>query len=416
MTMSANLRCRACGAAIDTVFVDLGMSPISNALIPQADADAPVRLYPLKAYVCEKCKLVQLPGLQRPDELFTDDYVYFSSYSESWQRHAERFADAMVERLSLGPENSVVEIGSNDGYLLQFFKARGIGVLGVEPSKSVADMAERVRGIPCLQAFFGRATATRMITAQYKKADLLVATNVLAHVPDINDFVAGFKILLHPDGVASFEFPHLLNLMNDTQFDTIYHEHYSYLSFLATESVLERNGLTVFDVEEIPTHGGSLRVFAGHTGSRHQLTERVTRLRDKEAKAGMHEMDVYRDFGPKVVAQKCEILRFLIECHGAGKSVAGYGAPAKATTLLNYCGVGAEFLPFTVDRGPAKQGRIIPGTGIRICDPQEIFVRKPDYVLIFPWNLREEISEQMAAIRQWGGKFVVFSPKVEVFQ
>ncbi|MSP96935.1 MAG: methyltransferase domain-containing protein [Betaproteobacteria bacterium] len=414
--MLASLRCRSCGANIDTVFVDLGMSPISNALIPEAESDAPVRLYPLTVYVCQQCKLVQLPGLQRPDELFTDDYVYFSSYSESWQRHAERYTEAMIKRLSLGERDNVVEIGSNDGYLLQFFKARGIGVLGVEPSKSVADMAERVRGIPCLQAFFGRATATRMITAQYKKANLLVATNVLAHVPDINDFVSGFKILLDAEGVATYEFPHLLNLINDTQFDTIYHEHYSYLSFLAVESVLKRNGLAVIDVEEIPTHGGSLRVFAAHAGSRHAVTENVARLRAKETAAGLHAMDIYRAFGKKVVAQKCAILRFFLKCHEEGKTVAGYGAPAKATTLLNYCGIGAEFLPYTVDRGPAKQGRIIPGTGIRIRDPQEIFVHKPDYVVIFPWNLREEISAQMAGIRDWGGRFVVLSPKVEVFQ
>jgi len=412
--MPAELLCRSCRAPLDTLFADLRMSPISNNLRPASAASAPVTLYPLQAWVCSACKLVQLQGLQQPDELFTDDYVYFSSYSDSWLKHAERYAMAMTERFGLGANSRVVEVASNDGYLLQYFKARGIGVLGVEPARSVADVAERERGIPSVRAFFSRNTAARML-ADSGQADLMAANNVLAHVPDINDFVAGFRALLADNGVATFEFPHLLNLIADVQFDTIYHEHYSYLSFLAVESVLARNGLRAFDVEELPTHGGSLRVYAAHGASAHADSPRVAAMRAKESHAGLDRMAVYRDFGRKMADRKCEILRFLIDCREQGKTVAGYGAPAKATTLLNYCGIGPELLAYTVDRSPSKQGRIIPGVGVPVHAPERILAQRPDILLIFPWNLREEIQAQMSGIREWGGHFAVLSPKVEVF-
>jgi len=399
--------CRSCGAPLRHVFVDLGAQPLANSYLEPADLRRPEPFYPLCVFVCGECFLVQLPEEERPEAIFSD-YAYFSSFSESWLRHARVYAEAMIERFGLGPEHRVIEVASNDGYLLRWFKDRGIPVLGIEPARNVAEEAEAA-GIPTLVHFFGTLTA-RELEGQ---ADLLVGNNVLAHVPDLNDFVAGLKIALAPEGVLTMEFPHLLRLMDEDQFDTIYHEHYSYFSLLAVQKVFAAHGLTLFDVQELSTHGGSLRIFACHDGEK-PVSERVSDLLAREKIAGLGSLDAYRSFSERVQRVKRGLLRFLIQAKEEGKSVAGYGAPAKGNTLLNYCGVRTDLLDYTVDLSPHKQGRYLPGTRIPIFPPDHIRETRPDYVLILPWNLKEEIMEQMADVRSWGGKFVVAIPKVRV--
>ncbi len=403
--------CRSCGTPLEHVFADLGLSPISNAFQRPQDLDRPEAFYPLRAYVCGECRLVQLQDFHQADDLFTADYAYFSSYSTSWLKHAETYAGRMVERFGLGAGSLVVELASNDGYLLQYFKARGVPVLGVEPSANVAAVAEKERGIPTLVKFFGVETAKAMRAAG-QAADLMAANNVLAHVPDINDFVGGVRVLLKETGAITFEFPHLLQMIRQNQFDTIYHEHYSYLSLLAVERALANNDLAVFDVEELPTHGGSLRVYAAPKGHRFPVSPSVEAVRRAEAEDGLTGLDVYRRFHSRVMRTKRSLLRFLIEAKEAGKSIVGYGAPAKGNTLLNYCGIGTDLIDYTVDRSPHKQGLYLPGSRIPIMAPEHILATKPDIVLILPWNLKDEVVEQMAAVRHWGGRFVVPIPEV----
>ena len=400
-------RCRFCAAPLHRSFVDLGRSPLANSLLAAADLGRMEPFYPLHAYVCDDCLLVQLEAQESPENIFSD-YLYFSSYSETWLRHCRDYAHEMAARYRLGADALVVEVASNDGYLLQFFRERGIKVLGVEPAANVAEVA-RGRGIATETAFFGVATARRLAAAG-RQADLSVANNVLAHVPDLNDFVAGFKILLKPAGIATFEFPHLLRLIEEGQFDTIYHEHFSYFSLLAIDRIFAQRGLRVFDVEELPTHGGSLRVFATHAERAPRRGPGFDRVIAAERAAALDRPAGYGDFAAAVVEVKCRLLEFLIGLRRAGKSVAGYGAPAKGNTLLNYCGIGPELLPYTVDLSPHKQGRYLPGVQIPIHPPQRIFETKPDYVLILPWNLKDEIRRQMAAIGDWGGRFAVAIP------
>ncbi|CAO3383401.1 methyltransferase domain-containing protein [Azospirillum argentinense] len=404
--------CRFCGTPLTETFVDLGVSPLANSFLKPEKLQAMEPFYPLHVYVCSGCFLVQLEEFESPEHIFSD-YLYFSSFSQGWLDHANAYATKMVDRLGLDERSLVVEIASNDGYLLQYFKQCGVPVLGVEPAANVAKVAVE-KGIPSDVAFFGVETAERL-KAEGKTADLMAANNVLAHVPDINDFVAGFKVLLKPTGTITFEFPHLQRLIAENQFDTVYHEHFSYLSLLAVEKVFARHGLAVFDVEQLPTHGGSLRLFVRHAeDASRPVTAAVEAIRAGEAAAGLHDIATYRSFGRTVEITKREVLRFLIDAHAAGKTVVGYGAPAKGNTLLNYLGVGPEFVAFTVDRSPHKQGLCLPGTRIPIKAPDAILEAKPDYVLILPWNLKDEIMTQMAEIRSWGGKFVVPIPTVQV--
>jgi SAM-dependent methyltransferase len=409
-----DLGCRFCGASLSHVFVDLGASPLANSYLEPEDLGRAEPFYPLCVYVCDQCFLVQLPEEERAEAIFSD-YAYFSSYSESWLRHAATYAQAMVERFGLGPGHQVVEIASNDGYLLRWFKERGIPVLGIEPARNVAAAAEEA-GIPTLVKFFGEATA-RELAAAGMRADLLVGNNVLAHVPDLNDFVAGLKILLAPSGVLTMEFPHLLRLMEEDQFDTIYHEHYSYFSFTTVRKVFAAHGLTLFDVEELPTHGGSLRIYARHDDDLAKvIDEQVGDLLAREEAAGLERLETYSSFGEQVQRVKRGLLQFLIRTKEEGRSVAAYGAPAKGNTLLNYCGIRTDFLDYTVDRSPHKQGRYLPGTRIPIHAPDRLRETRPDYVLILPWNLKEEIVEQMADVRSWGGRFVVAIPEVRILE
>jgi SAM-dependent methyltransferase len=402
--------CRSCGTPLRHSFIDLGVQPPANYYVRPDDAGNAERFYPLHAYVCESCLLVQLEAFQTPDELF-GDYAYFSSYSESWVRHAEQYAEAMIPRLGLGPGSRVIEIASNDGYLLQHFKNRGVPVLGVEPAANVAAVAE-TKGIPSLVRFFGVETA-RAMRAAGQTADLLLGNNVLAHVPDLNDFVAGMAIVLKAEGTLTMEFPHLLQLVANVQFDTIYHEHFSYFSLHTVERVFARHGLELFDVEELPTHGGSLRIFGRHRG-RGPIGTAVASVKAKERAAGLDRLDGYKGFAATVARTKRALLSFLIAAKADGKTVVGYGAPAKGNTLLNYCGVRGDFLDYTVDASPHKQGLLLPGTRIPIFAPERIFQTRPDYVLILPWNLADEITRQMAGIRAWGGRFVVPVPEARV--
>jgi SAM-dependent methyltransferase len=404
--------CRFCAAPLTVTFADLGMSPPSNAYLKPEQLNQMERFYPLHAYVCGQCKLVQLEEFESPAEIFTE-YAYFSSFSDSWLKHAERYVGAMVERFGFGGSSQVVEIASNDGYLLQYFKQRGVPVLGVEPAANVAKVALEQRGVPSRVEFFGRGTAQRMV-ADGIRADLLLGNNVLAHVPDINDFVGGMPVLLKPDGIVTMEFPHLLRLIERNQFDTIYHEHFSYLSFLTVEQVFAKAGLRLFDVEELPTHGGSIRIYACHAGSGRPTEPRVERMRQLERDGGLEAMDVYAAFEQRVRAIKRDVLDFLIHAKRDGKSVAAYGAAAKGMTLLNYCGVRADMVDYVVDKNPYKQGRFTPGTHVPIHGPDRLAQTRPDYVMILPWNLRDEVAEQMRSIRDWGGRFVVAIPNLEV--
>lgn len=404
--------CRFCAAPLTLSFADLGMSPPSNSYLKVEDLNRMERFYPLHAWVCEKCFLVQLEEFETPEQIFSD-YAYFSSYSDTWLAHARAYAHAMKKRLGLASASFVVEIASNDGYLLQYFVEQGIPVLGIEPAANVAAVAEK-KGVPTLVKFFGTKTATDLASAG-RKADLILGNNVLAHVPDLNDFVRGMTVLLKPGGVATMEFPHLLRLMQESQFDTIYHEHFSYLSFLVAEHVFAAHGLTLFDVDEIPTHGGSLRIYARHAANAAlPVSNKVVELRNRERAAGLERADTYRAFADQVRSAKRSLLKFLIGAKEVGKRVVGYGAPAKGNTLLNYCGVRADLLAYTVDRSPHKQGRFLPGVHIPIHAPERILRDKPDYVLILPWNLQDEVVAQMGAIHAWGGRFVVPIPETRV--
>jgi 2-polyprenyl-3-methyl-5-hydroxy-6-metoxy-1,4-benzoquinol methylase len=401
--------CRFCGAPVEAVFADLGMSPLANSYLPPEQANGMEPFYPLRALVCGKCFLVQLEEFETPERIFSD-YAYFSSYSSSWLEHSRRYAEQMVQRLGLDVASHVVEIASNDGYLLQFFHDRQIPVLGIEPAANVAKVALQ-KGIPTLVEFFGRETASSL--AAESAADLLLGNNVLAHVPDLNDFVAGMKILLKPGGVITMEFPHLMRLIEDNQWDTIYHEHFSYFSFLTVGRVFEAHGLRLFDVEELPTHGGSLRIYGAHADDPQKSESEAAReLREREREAGYEDLDIYLGYGRRVEADKRQILSFLIDLKSQGLSVVGYGAPAKGNTLLNYCGVGRDFIDYTCDLNPHKQGHFLPGSHIPIRSPEAIHEDRPDVVLILPWNLKEEIVGQLAFIREWGGRFAARTPEL----
>jgi SAM-dependent methyltransferase len=404
--------CRFCGCALTEIMVDLGMSPLCESYLTIDQLDQMEPFYPLRVTVCSQCLLAQLPAYVPVEDIFRE-YAYFSSYSSSWVEHARRYAEGMIERLRLGPESLVLELASNDGYLLQHFVARGVPVLGVEPAVNVAQAAER-RGVPTLTEFFGTELAATLV-ANGRQADLITANNVLAQVPDLNDFVAGIKLALKPDGVATVEVPHLKRLIEENQFDTIYHEHFSYFSLLTSMRIFEGHGLTVFDVEELPTHGGSLRLYVGHEGlAERAVGGRVAEVLAAERAAGMEDMAYYSSFGHRVEDTKHALLELLIAARREGRSVVGYGAPGKGNTLLNFCGIRTDLLAYTVDRNPYKQGRFLPGTHIPIHHPDRIAETRPDYVLILPWNLRSEIVEQLAYIHEWGARFIVPIPRPEV--
>lgn len=412
LKLPSNNCCRFCGAILTQTFVDLGMSPLCESYLNEEQLNQMEPFYPLRVYVCGQCFLVQLEEFVSPEHIFTE-YAYFSSYADSWLAHAKAYTDLMVERFQLGQGNLVVEVASNDGYLLQYFVQKGIPALGIEPARNVAKVAVE-KGVPTLVEFFGVDCAKQLI-AQGKQADLLLGNNVLAQVPDLNDFVAGLKILLKPQGVITIEFPHLMRLVAENQFDTIYHEHFSYFSFITAEKIFATHGLTLFDVDELSTHGGSLRIYARHKDDTSKpISSRVIELRKCELEAGLTGMDYYTAFGEQVKETKRKLLEFLIQARRAGRSVVGYGAPGKGNTLLNYCGIRTDFLEYTVDRNPYKQGKFLPGTHIPIFHPDRIRETHPDYMLILPWNFQNEIIQQMAFIRDWGGQFVIPIPEVKI--
>lgn len=413
MTADSSARCRFCDSHLEHTFVDLGMSPLCQTQIAPAQLNHMEPFFPLHVHVCGNCLLVQLQQYVAPDIIFGADYPYYSSYSESWVRHAGTYVEHMVQDHGIGAGSFVVEVASNDGYLLQHFVRRGIRCLGIEPAQGVGDAA-RGKGVPTLTRFFGTQTAAAVRESE-GAADLILGNNVLAHVPDLRDFLRGVKHLLAPTGIATFEFPHLVRLIEENQFDTIYHEHFSYFSFTVVHRIFAALGMRIFDVAELPTHGGSLRIYASHADSTgHPETTRVAGLLSREAAAGYADLATYADFGKRVEKTKRRLLEFLIRARDEGRQVVGYGAPGKGNTLLNYCGIRTDFLDYTVDRNPHKQGTYTPGTRIPIHDPSRIFETKPDYVLILPWNLAKEISRDMQGIREWGGKFVVPIPTVTV--
>jgi SAM-dependent methyltransferase len=407
------LACRLCGADLQHTFADLGVSPLANSYLSVEDILQPEPFYPLRVYVCDACFLVQLPVFEPPERIF-GDYAYFSSYSDSWLDHCRRYADDTTERFGLDRSSRVIEVASNDGYLLQFFQMRGISVRGIEPARNVAE-ASIARGIPTITDFFGSELA-QQLAAEGEAADLLIGNNVLAHVPDPHDFVEGLKILLAPDGLITMEFPHLLRLIDETQFDTIYHEHFSYFSLLTAERLFREHELTLFDVEELPTHGGSLRIYARHAAKAGEPTERLSRLRVREEDEGLARLNTYLEFDETVRAAKRALLSFLIDAKQQRKSVVAYGAAAKGVTLLNYCGVRTDFVDYVVDRSPHKQGRYLPGVHIPIHAPDRVAETRPDYLLILPWNIRDEIVEQMSHVREFGCRFVVPVPQVEILE
>ncbi len=406
--------CRFCGHPLHHPFVDLGMSPLCQKHVTPERLNHMEPFYPLHTWVCSSCFLVQLEEYVAPPDLF-EDYQYFSSFSDSWVEHAKRYCDVAIQRFEIGPRSTVMEIASNDGYLLQHLVQRGIPCRGIEPAANVAQAAVS-RGIPTTTAFFGHRTAKDLV-AKYGRADLLIGNNVLAHVPDLNDFVKGLRELLASDGAATLEFPHLQRLIEGNQFDTIYHEHFSYFSFSTVVKIFQSHGLTIFDVEELPTHGGSLRTFAKLAENAATTVEAsVERLLEREDRLGYLDLKTYSAFADKVRETKRKLLEFLIDVKRDGKTVVGYGAPGKGNTLLNYCGIRSDFLDYTVDRSPHKQGNFTPGTRIPIHPPEMIEVTKPDYVLILPWNLKDEIVEQMAHVGNWGGRFVVPIPELRVLE
>lgn len=406
-------RCRFCEEPLKHTFVDLGMQPLCESFVGLDQLNKMEPFYPLYTYVCSNCFLVQLEEYVAPEEIFSE-YAYFSSYSEYWLRHAKNYVSMIIEKLGLNANSKVVEIASNDGYLLQYFVEKGIPVLGVEPAANVAKAAIK-RGVPTVVEFFG-LNSVRKLVNEKGKADLLIGNNVLAQVPNLNEFVKSLKIMLKPSGVITMEFPHLAKLMEGNQFDTIYHEHFSYFSFSTVEKLFKTHGLIIFDVEELPTHGGSLRIYARHVeNSNLPVGSRVTKLRTIEKTEGLTELNTYFLFAEKVKETKRGLLDFLIRVKRTGKSVVGYGAPGKGNTLLNYCGIGPDFLDYTVDRNPYKQGKFLPGTHIPILNPSKIKETKPDFVLVLPWNLKGEIMKQLAYIGEWGGQFAVPIPRVIVY-
>jgi SAM-dependent methyltransferase len=407
------MKCRHCQAELTLPFIDLGTAPPSNAYLTTDQLSAPEKWYPLRVFTCTACWLVQTEDYAHHAELFSSDYAYFSSFSASWLSHSEAYVAQMTERFRLDASSHVVEVAANDGYLLQYVKARGIPCLGIEPTASTAHAA-RAKGIDVREEFFGVELA-RTLVASGLAADLTAANNVLAHVPDINDFVAGFAHLLKPQGVATFEFPHLMRLVAECQFDTIYHEHFSYLSLTAVSRIFERNGLSVFDVEQLPTHGGSLRVYAQRLDlGKHECSPRVPALLEREQAAGVATKPYYEGFQLRANRIKDDLLRFLIDCRRDGKTVLAYGAAAKGNTLLNYAGVRADLLPCAVDLNPAKQGKFMPGSRIPIVARRELEASRPDFVFILPWNLKSEVMNQLDFIRRWGGRFVTAVPALEI--
>ena len=410
---TATKPCRFCGAALRRTFVDLGMSPLCETYPSASDLNRGEIYYPLHVYVCERCFLVQLEQYESAENIFSD-YPYFSSYSDSWLKHCENYCDKMMKRFGLGERSFVVEVASNDGYLLQYFVQRNVPVLGIEPAANVAKGAVE-KGVPTLVRFFGTQLA-KELAGQGRCADLILGNNVLAQVPDLNDFVEGLRILLKPAGVLTLEFPHLLRLIKGNEFDTIYHEHFSYFSMLTTVRILEAHRLKMFDVEELSTHGGSLRVYACRAEDQtHETQPSVGELIAEEERAGLASAEGYASFVQHVKETKFELVDFLLTAARQGKTVAGYGAPGKSATLLQYCGIGKDLIEYTVDRSPYKQGRFLPGSHIPIYHPDRIRETKPDYVVILPWNLKDEIMEQLRFIREWGGQFVVPIPKVTVY-
>lgn len=410
--MDSEKRCRFCSSLLKHSFCDLGKTPLSNGYLKKEQLGVQEPSFVLHAYVCEKCFLVQLEEMETPDKIFSD-YAYFSSYSESWLAHVKKYTNAMVERFGFSAKSQVVEIASNDGYLLQYFKEKNIPILGIEPAKNVAEVAIQ-KGIPTRVQFFGEETA-RNLVKEGISADLLIGNNVFAHVPHLNDFVKGMKILLAPEGIITLEFPHLYQLMRQNQFDTIYHEHFSYFSLLTVEKIFQYHGLELFDVEELTTHGGSLRVFVKHQQSQRKIeTAHLEEVRRKEKEFGLDQLSTYLNYAKQVEKVKMSLLDFLQKVQQAGKTIAAYGAPAKGNTLLNFCHVTSELLPFTVDLSPHKQGHYLPGSRIPIYSPAKIEETKPDYVLILPWNIKDEIMNQMKDIRSWGGQFVVPIPELQV--
>jgi SAM-dependent methyltransferase len=405
--------CRFCGTQLEHVFADLGMSPLANSFLSEEELGQMEPFYPLRALVCHECFLVQLEDYETPDAIFSD-YAYFSSYSSTWLDHSRRYADMAVERFGLGDRSQVVELASNDGYLLQYFRDRGVPVLGIEPAANVARVAQE-KGIRTMVKFFGRATAREV--AAMMNADLLIGNNVLAHVPDLNDFVGGMKILLAPRGVITMEFPHLLHLIDRNEWDTIYHEHFSYFSFLTVSKVFADHGLTLFDVEELETHGGSLRIYGRHSNDHSRpVTHRAEELLTRERELGFERVDTYLGFSEQVRLAKLQVLDVLIEQRREGQQIAGYGAPAKGNTLLNYCGVGRDFIEYTCDLNPHKQAHYLPGSRIPIRSPETLRETRPDLVLILPWNLKDEIMEQLSFVREWGGRFLVRAPELRVYE
>ncbi len=406
-------RCRFCGAELRHTFVDLGMSPLCESFLSADQLNQMEPFYPLHTYVCERCFLVQLEEYVSPEEIFTE-YAYFSSYASSWLQHAKNYTELMIRKFGLNQQSHVVEVASNDGYLLQYFVEKKIPVLGIEPALNVAKVASE-KGIPTLTEFFGSECAQQLVK-EGREADLIIGNNVLAQVPDLNDFVEGLKILLNPSGVITIEFPHLSRLIEQNQFDTIYHEHFSYFSFYSAERIFAAHGLRLFDVDELSTHGGSIRIYACHDSDGAKIvSETVKEMKERELRDGIAKLEYYENFAEQVKETKRKLLSFLIDIKRDGKVIAGYGAPGKGNTLLNYCGIRTDFIDYIVDRNPYKHGRYTPGTHIPIYAPDKILETRPDYVMILPWNLKDEIMEQLSYIREWGGHFIVPIPEVSVF-
>jgi SAM-dependent methyltransferase len=406
------MKCRLCSAPLEQVLLDLVAAPLSNAFLTREQCQRPEAYFPLKLFTCTGCWLVQIDQHESPEAIFSPDYVYFSSYSKSWLDHAKSFVDLAVERLALGSRSTVVEVASNDGYLLQYVKARDIRCIGIEPTASTA-AAARERGIETVEMFLGHASAQRFVS-RFGAADLVIGNNVLAHVPDLNDFIAGLATLMAPSGTLSLEFPHLLQMVTNNQFDTVYHEHFSYLSLHTALRALQSNGLTAWDVEQVPTHGGSLRLWARHAAFGAAAAGAVQALLDAERSAGMLELPFYLGFQQRADCLKNEFVEFLIDQKKTGRVVAAYGAAAKGNTLLNYAGVKPDLLPFVADASPHKQGRFLPGSRIPVVSEQRLRDARPDFVVILPWNLRDEITEQLSYVREWGGRFVTAVPDLRV--
>ena len=407
-------KCRACGAKLGEPFISLGNSPLSNSYLNAEQMARPEATYPLDMFLCPSCFLVQIDVFEKAETIFSSDYAYFSSYSDSWLSHCRHYVEMMVKRFTIQPSWFVVEIASNDGYLLQYFKERNIPCLGIEPAAATAKVAQE-KGIRTIPAYFSAECAS-VLRKQSETADLIIGNNVLAHNPDINDFVTGLSLLLKPDGIITMEFPHLLQMIMNAEFDTVYHEHFSYLSLYSVRKLFARHGLIIFDAQEISTHGGSLRIFVRHNANdTHAITANVQRILDKEMDAGLFAPAIYKNFSERVIKIKRELLAFLIEAKKRGKSVAAYGAPAKGNTLLNYCGIKADLIEYTVDRNPFKQGKYLPGSRIPISSPEKVAQTKPDFLLILPWNIKQEIMTQMIHIRQWGGTFITAIPELTMY-